>query len=323
MKTNPDVSVVIPTFNRAGLVVQAIDSCLAQCGVSIQVIVVDDCSEDGTREVLSAYGPGIESIYLLANQGQCVARNVGQARASGRYVKFLDSDDVLAQNSLYQEVAHADENRSDVVCAGWGTIELGKGDVPDRASARIFPAPEMSPLPDSVLSGRAVPTSAALYRRAYISGLEWDPAVSKLDDWDYFCRAILRFGRITSLNHVSYWWRQHRHARVTSLASLVENAYSHHQVLRKIEDILREKGILTLERSARLAQYYYKELRVLCLHDRAAFESAVAHIRELDSGFIPVDEERQWYMRIAGRAIGIRRAILIHSFVKRLCRSGY
>jgi len=66
-----------------------------------------------------------------------------------------------------------------------------------------------------------------------------------------------------------------------------------------------------------MAQYYYKELRVLSLHDRAAFAESVNHIRELDPRFQPFDEERLWYMRVAARLLGFERATLMHSKVKR------
>ena len=67
----------------------------------------------------------------------------------------------------------------------------------------------------------------------------------------------------------------------------------------------------------RLAQYFYKELRVLSLHDRDAFEAAAEHIRSLDPSFQPRDEERQRLMRIMARIVGFRNAVLLHSAIKR------
>ncbi|MGH9823580.1 MAG: glycosyltransferase family 2 protein, partial [Blastocatellia bacterium] len=79
-----DVSIVIPTFNRARLLPDAIDSCIRQkagYGLDIQVIVVDDCSTDRTAELLREYGTGIQAISFERNAGHIVARNEGQKRA--------------------------------------------------------------------------------------------------------------------------------------------------------------------------------------------------------------------------------------------------
>jgi glycosyltransferase involved in cell wall biosynthesis len=88
------VSVVIPTFNRSALVAEAIDSVLAQEGnVRLETIVVDDGSTDDTRQSLSKYAGRITYRHQ-ANAGMNAARNAGVREAAGRYVAFLDSDDV-------------------------------------------------------------------------------------------------------------------------------------------------------------------------------------------------------------------------------------
>src|SRR5262245_9775829 len=99
----PDVSILIPTFNRRRLVHQAIDSALAvrPFGIRAEVIVVDDCSNDGTFEELSRYDPeSVRVLRLEQNQGQSTARNAALALAAGEYVKFLDSDDLLVAEHL-------------------------------------------------------------------------------------------------------------------------------------------------------------------------------------------------------------------------------
>jgi glycosyltransferase involved in cell wall biosynthesis len=279
--------------------------------------VVDDCSGDQTREVLARYSGRLETVLLSRNVGQCTARNVGLTKAAGYYVKFLDSDDVLEKGVLAEEVALADQKGADLVVSSWGTVSLDDNGRVSAGTEKLWPAPNMTPLPDSVLWGCAAPTAAVLYRKSYIAGLEWDPQISKLDDWDWFCRAALRMGKIVTLDHVSYWLREHAGPRLTSSSSLLENAISHHRILHKIEGILRQSDALTPARSRRLAQYFYKELRVLCLYDRPAFEEAVTHILALDPGFYPVEEERDRYMRAAARVIGFRRAILLHSSIKK------
>jgi glycosyltransferase involved in cell wall biosynthesis len=91
--SNPSISVVIPTFNRAQTVAAAITSALDQRDPPDEIIVVDDGSSDGTRDVLAGFGERIIAIHQ-ANAGVSGARNAGIRRATGTWVAFLDSDDV-------------------------------------------------------------------------------------------------------------------------------------------------------------------------------------------------------------------------------------
>ncbi|MDZ3823629.1 MAG: glycosyltransferase [Pseudoxanthomonas sp.] len=94
MAGQPEVSVIIPTWNRRGLVCRAIDSVLAQTRPVAQIVVVDDGSTDGTAGHLAErYGDRVTCL-VQANAGVSAARNRGLAAATGRYIGLLDSDDV-------------------------------------------------------------------------------------------------------------------------------------------------------------------------------------------------------------------------------------
>src|SRR4051794_30270273 len=95
------ISVVIPTYNRADLVVETVKSVLKQSLQGVEVIVVDDGSTDNTAQVLEQFHvvPGFR--YLRQeNQGRSAARNSGLENTSSPYVMFLDSDDVLVPTGL-------------------------------------------------------------------------------------------------------------------------------------------------------------------------------------------------------------------------------
>ena len=96
---NPTVSVIIPTFNRAHLVGQAIDSVLQQTYTDYEVLVVDDGSTDGTGAVVEAYGDRVRCVRT-ANGGIGRARNIGAHHARGDLLTFLDSDDLLYPYAL-------------------------------------------------------------------------------------------------------------------------------------------------------------------------------------------------------------------------------
>ncbi len=89
----PFFSVVIPTYNRARLLEEALASVFAQEDTDYEVLVVDDGSTDETQAVLARHGGRVRALRQ-ENQGQGAARNLGIQHAAGRYVAFLDSDDV-------------------------------------------------------------------------------------------------------------------------------------------------------------------------------------------------------------------------------------
>lgn len=105
----PRVSVVIPTYNRAHCVARAIDSVLRQTYVDYELIVVDDGSTDGTRELLARYGDRIH-VILKPNQGVSKTRNRGIAEARGEFVAFLDSDDEWLPLKLERQVEYFDQH---------------------------------------------------------------------------------------------------------------------------------------------------------------------------------------------------------------------
>src|SRR5207245_5342110 len=92
------VSVIIPCYNQAHFLGEAIESVLAQSYPHFEIIVVDDGSTDNTEEVAGSY-PEVRCLRQ-ANQGQAAARNVGLGQSCGEYAVFLDADDRLMPEAL-------------------------------------------------------------------------------------------------------------------------------------------------------------------------------------------------------------------------------
>ena len=103
--TTPTVSVVIPTYNRADLLPRAIRSVLSQTYWNCELIIVDDCSTDNTREVVSTWTDSrIRYIRHPENRHQSGAINTGIEHARGQYVAFLDDDDEWMPTKLEKQV---------------------------------------------------------------------------------------------------------------------------------------------------------------------------------------------------------------------------
>lgn len=167
----PAVSVIIPTYNRADLVPEAINSVLGQTSIDVEVVVVDDGSTDSTRALLhDLYGERIRYLYQT-NSGRSAARNRGIAVSRGHYLLFLDSDDMLLPGALEREAAYLDAHPNvDIVYTdGYFCDETGKN------IARIAPmrAPH-SPddiLKDLILSNVILACHTAMVRRTALDAL--------------------------------------------------------------------------------------------------------------------------------------------------------
>ncbi len=105
----PEISVIIPTYNRGRFVCQAIESVLAQTFRDFEVIVIDDGSTDDTAETLAPYRSDIR--YVRQDRcGRSAARNRGIGLAGGRYCAFLDSDDTWFPDKLARQIAELGRN---------------------------------------------------------------------------------------------------------------------------------------------------------------------------------------------------------------------
>ena len=109
--TNPLVSVIIPTYNRAQYICEAVDSVLAQTYRNIEVIVVDDGSTDNTEEILRQYDSKIKYVFQN-NAGPSAARNNGIKQARGDLLAFLDSDDIWLPEKLERQVQLMKQSRN-------------------------------------------------------------------------------------------------------------------------------------------------------------------------------------------------------------------
>jgi glycosyltransferase involved in cell wall biosynthesis len=112
----PFITVVIPAFNAARYITQAIDSALRQTCGKFEVIVADDGSTDQTRSVIERYGPLVRYEYQ-SNTGPSAARNRGIEQATGDFVAFLDADDVWNPEKCAVQIAHFNARPELVACA--------------------------------------------------------------------------------------------------------------------------------------------------------------------------------------------------------------
>ncbi|HEU4390527.1 MAG TPA: glycosyltransferase, partial [Blastocatellia bacterium] len=195
------LSVIVPSYNRSRYLPDAIDSVLAQNVPDVQIIVVDDGSTDDTRETVRRYGSRVEYIYQ-DNRGTAHARNRGLALARGRYISFLDSDDVwlpgkfAAELETFNAVPGADAVISDcelwrereLVCCSWFgdqelTVEPGRIEL-------------LSNLPPLWIKRKLFATCCVTMKQPVLERMGrqlFDTSLVTHEDWDFSIRLIAAF----------------------------------------------------------------------------------------------------------------------------------
>lgn len=208
MSAAPLVSVIIPTFRREAMLVEAVTSALAQTGVSVEVVVLDDSPEGSAARAVAAIHDGrVRYIHREIPSGghPAVVRNEGLALARGQYLHFLDDDDVLAEGALAATVGALERTPSAGVAFG---LILPFGDDPAAvqkeeeyfaAGADRFRAfrSRIGLVADMLFQKTPLVNSAFTIRRDCAHALGgYSPAVAIVEDVDFYLRGIRRFGYV-------------------------------------------------------------------------------------------------------------------------------
>jgi glycosyltransferase involved in cell wall biosynthesis len=193
MSSHPDVSVIIPTYNRTGFLKAAVASALAQTLQDFEIIVVDDASQDDTEKMLRQFKDSrITLIRHEINQGVAAARNTGVMNSKGKYIAFLDDDDEWLPNKINRQIELLEISPKIVgaVYSGWTGV--------DAASERILyqrtPTHRGEIFTVMLLQGWLAPTSSFLVRKecfekAGLFDLEFDYG----EDFDMWLRIARTF----------------------------------------------------------------------------------------------------------------------------------
>src|SRR6266542_1853720 len=185
------VSVIIPTYNRARLLVQAVESVLTQTFADYEIIVAADGSTGETRAALDGFAHVLQFRHLYqSNCGRSTARNLGIAHARGQWLLFLDSDDLLLPDALTQLHRAAVEHPMAGLVVGQTQftderLRLQRTLTPRLASGA--PYPSLIACEFFLLPGAFIVRCDVL---AEVGG--FDPMVEPAEDYDFALRVALR-----------------------------------------------------------------------------------------------------------------------------------
>jgi GT2 family glycosyltransferase len=209
------VSVIVPTFNRAHYLTECLDSLLAQTVPLLEILVIDDGSEDATAEVVARYGGRIKYIYK-ENGGKPSAVNLGLTHARGDLIWLFDDDDVALPDATADRLAAlAAAPDAGFVYSGHylgadgadGRIVIGRPNLPPEYPVEVFFL--------EIMQGCFFHLGTALVRREYYERLNGlDPTLSRGQDYDFQIR-LARVAQPAFCAKPTFIFRQHAGVRGT------------------------------------------------------------------------------------------------------------
>lgn len=189
----PLVSIVVPTYNSEEYILETIESVKKQTYKNWELIVIDDCSKDKTQEILesSKEEKRIKVINLNKNSGAGIARNIGIKEAKGKYIAFLDSDDIWDKKKLEKQISFMEENKYEFTFTDFHRIdEMGK-------IIKRLKVPKVTTY-NKNLYYNTIQTSTVIYNQEKL-GKIYFPEIRKRQDYGLF-QEILRKTNAYGLN---------------------------------------------------------------------------------------------------------------------------
>lgn len=186
---SPLVSVIIPNYNYASYVGEAIDSVLRQDYPNVEIIVIDDGSSDDSRAVIESYGDRVKGIFQK-NQGVAATRNNGVAATEGEFVAFLDADDAWMPTKLSRQMDRFADASVGLVHVGVAEMDSsGAGVGENLAGLEGRVANDLLLLRPVILGGGS---GVVIRRRIFDEVGGFDTRLSTSADWELYYRIAAR-----------------------------------------------------------------------------------------------------------------------------------
>lgn len=208
----PVISVIIPCYNQGSLIDDAVDSVLAQTFGDFEIIIVNDGSTDPvTNEKLSGYSKAKTTVIHTENRGVSAARNTGLGKSSGKFIQFLDADDIIFPTKFAEQLAVLNDNPGTDICyTDYRIYNIDKGAYLDLPPRKYLGD---NPLEDFLFRwerGLSIPLHCALFdRKIWPDNIAFNEKLRAEEDWMMWCDAALKKTSFLYLNRELVSYRHH------------------------------------------------------------------------------------------------------------------
>lgn len=229
------ISIIIPAFNCENFIEATVKSVLSQSYPTdlIEIIIINDGSTDNTTQVLNQWQDNPQfNIITTENRGVSAARELGRQIASGQYIKYLDSDDLLNPTALEVQVEMLKKNQVDIVYGNWQKFRENKGET--KLLESVYPKHGINP-EVSAFTSFWCPPAALLFTREIVNRIgPWNEKYPVIQDARYLQDAA-RLGAIfIKTEELVAYYRQHDSNSVSTrsrkkfMLDVFENAKEHY-----------------------------------------------------------------------------------------------
>ncbi|AFZ04326.1 glycosyltransferase family 2 protein [Calothrix sp. PCC 6303] len=274
----PLVSIIIPCFNAGRWLSEAINSCLHQTYQNIEIIVIDDGSNDNSLEIIKNFSHQI--IWKsIPRSGGNFARNLGFSLSQGEYIQFLDADDYISPEKIARQVDFLEKKSVDIVYGDW----RHKYHLPDGTSflGDIKISGTQTDILESLLGTWWVALAAFLYRRSLIINSQgWDEKLFAAQDRDFLISLVINGAKVDYQPGCYSIYRRYGNITVSTRSKEFWIS-SHLLVLNKSEQQLIKLNRLSTNYHQAIALSYFYLAREVLLIDYSAYlellEQALLH----------------------------------------------
>lgn len=205
---SPLISIIIPTYNRAFLLSETLNSVLAQTYKNWECIIIDDGSNDNTGDIIKRYLKKDKKFKFWQRSGKyqrggCGARNEGMEKSTGDFIIFLDSDDLLSEDCLKKRIKYLQEtNADDMLIFPTGLILQNSVNSDRIWNSLAGKGNDHISLVKSFLNQDILwHTNGVLWKKSFIQKLGgWDEDLKVWQDWELHIRALLAFPGLSMYN---------------------------------------------------------------------------------------------------------------------------
>lgn len=278
-----EVSVIVPCYNAAGWIKQALASVLDQGPENLEIIVIDDGSTDESAKIVEN---NFSFVHLIKtkNQGVSKARDLGTSQSGGEFIQYLDADDLLAPGKLKRQLEILKASQADVAYGDWQVlVEKPQG----RSRIGEVRRKKMQHPEIDLFTDFWYPPAVYLFRRSIVEKVGgWNAGLPVIQDARFaldcalkggrfiYCQGIMAYYRVHSMNSLS------RRDSVAFVRDCLQNA-------AEVEGWWRERGGINKERKAALLQVYGYISWMSFRKDRSTFTKAYSALKRLEPAYVP------------------------------------
>jgi len=226
------ISVIIPAYNAAKHIKETLQSVLSQTYPNIEILVIDDGSTDNTKQIVKSFGAKVR-YYYQENSGPSAARNKGVKEAKGKYIAFIDSDDLWCKTALEKMMVSLKENHSDLVFSN-ALISYENG------SEEIFwvEKPSNQNIFSNLIFENFLLMNCLVNKEIFKRVGPFDETLKKVEDFDFWLKAAKAGCKFSFINEPLFIYKKHAESASFNKEEMLLNLI---EVYKKWQNLEKDK----------------------------------------------------------------------------------